>query len=106
MGKESLRDRAAKIRENTRSHLTPAQEQMRQDMAELHDAALAKSPDPLKLSAVFDEVMVQQATDPSITQAAWEIINEAGTGLQLNMKQWALVQRMIELGIIAGRAGS
>lgn len=115
---------------NTGSGLSPAQELMRQDFAaraearhqeilaqgtrthaEVEAMMRAAQGEPVRVSGAIDELignaLVAQDSEAKEVQAtAWEIINEAGTGLTLNMKQWAIVQRMIELGIIAGRAGS
>ncbi|QOP65258.1 hypothetical protein SEA_ZAYULIV_62 [Microbacterium phage Zayuliv] len=44
--------------------------------------------------------------DKELSEEALVIINEHGKGLKLGLKQWAIVQRLVEHGIISGRAGS
>lgn len=117
-------------RELSQPKLTPAQEQMRQDFvdraearrqemlrhghrtnAEIEAELRAARRVPITAGAAIDEligntILAHDAEAKEVQSVAHEIINEAGTGLQLSMQQWAIVQRMIELGIIAGRAGS
>ncbi len=61
---------------------------------------------PVPVSETFAELMGEQGSDPEVTEEAYRIINEAGDGLLLNLKGWAIVQKLVELGIVSGRAGS
>ncbi|QZE10350.1 hypothetical protein SEA_KATCHAN_62 [Microbacterium phage KatChan] len=80
-----------------------AQQVMRQEM----EAGVHKREDPAKLADVFEgEFGFDPEEDKAITEEALVIINEHGKGLRLGLKQWAIVQRLVEHGIISGRAGS
>ncbi|WNM75109.1 hypothetical protein SEA_MORRIGAN_64 [Microbacterium phage Morrigan] len=133
MGKDSLRDRATQIKKNTQPQVAHAQTVMRAEMeAGAHknltdldgaiaraDAAIAavKKPDrdldssvvnggmPTKLSDVLDEV-VGMPMDEDVQAEAMLIISEHGEGLVLNWQQWPIVTKLVEHGIISGRAGS
>lgn len=62
--------------------------------------------EPKALGDVLDDVVGVPSSDVEVTQEAWAIINEHGGDIQLGFHQWAIVQRMIEEGILKGRAGS
>lgn len=88
-----------------------AQQVMRQEMEQgVHKpqptVAIKGEDRPLSIGAVFDEVIGVSASDVEVTQEAWAIINEHGEGLVLNFQQWAIVQKLVEAGIVSGRAGS
>ncbi|QWS69729.1 hypothetical protein SEA_WILLIAMSTRONG_63 [Microbacterium phage WilliamStrong] len=91
MGKESLRDKALEIAAN--------QKLMREEM----EAGVHK---PQTLGSIVNDMMGIPNPDEDVRDEALRIINEAGQGLRLSLQQWATVQRMIELGIVSGRAGS
>lgn len=75
------------------SHLNDDQRQMAREMAE----------DPRRLSSVLqDEIGVDGVAGPDVKGQALDIINELGEDLVLNMRQWQIVQNMIEAGIVAG----
>lgn len=81
--------------EQDMSHMTPEQQLMAREMSQ-----------PKVLGDVLDEVIGVPSSDVEVTQEAWAIINEHGEGLVLGFAQWAIVQKLVEQGIISGRAGS
>lgn len=80
---------------------------MRREMGQVQPTVAIKGEDrPLSVGAVFDEVIGVPSSDVEVTQEAWAIINEHGEGLVLGFKEWAIVQALVEAGIVSGRAGS
>lgn len=61
--------------------------------------------EPAKLGNVLEEV-VGMPTDEDVREEALMLIREHGDGLVLNWQQWPIVQKLVELGIVSGRAGS
>lgn len=101
MGK-SLRDQGRKI-ESKKDHLkstpfetTPAQTLMRAEM----EAGVHKRT-PVKLGAVLDEVVGPREVH---TDIALDVINEHGQGLTTGFREWAIIQKMIEVGVARGYA--
>lgn len=79
-----------------RSHMSPEQQVMAREMSQ-----------PKKLNDVLkDEFGFDPEEDKALSEEALVIINEHGKGLRLGLKQWAIVQRLVEHGIVSGRAGS
>lgn len=62
--------------------------------------------EPKVLGDVLEDVVGVPSSDVEVTQEAWAIINEHGEGLVLGFKEWAIVQALVEAGIVSGRAGS
>ena len=89
------RDLDSSVVNGGRSHMTPDQRLMAREMSQ-----------PKVLGEVLDEVIGVPASDFDVTQEAWDIINEYGEGLVLGFKEWAIVQALVEAGIVSGRAGS
>jgi len=109
---QSLRDMAFET--------TPAQRLMRNEMeagmhkrkvivpgstkeeleAEVYNAE--KLREPVKASAVLDDLLGPVSEDRAVTEMALEIINEQAEGLVLNWQQWPIVQRLVEAGIRRG----
>lgn len=58
------------------------------------------------ISHIIGMVMGDQGSDKDVTEEAMLLIREHGDPLVLSIRQWATVQRLVELGIISGRAGS
>lgn len=78
--------------------LTPAQTIMRDEMGRgVHK--------PQRLDSVLADELGTLG-DPDVAEEALSLINELGTGLHLSLAQWAIVQRLVEAGIMSGRAGS
>ncbi|QIG58150.1 hypothetical protein SEA_ZEPP_62 [Microbacterium phage Zepp] len=112
--------------------MSAAQETMRQDMIaegnRVHEEALSSTeagthkttvpvhpPKPedragvlgtVKVSEVLNGLFGAPGDDKEVTEEAYAIINELGTGLSLGLNEWAIVQRLVEAGIVSGRAGS
>lgn len=81
-----------------------AQDTMRAEMeAGVHKP---KTEDPSKLSETLEALFGPKGSDKDVTATAYELINEHGTGLVLGFKEWAIVQKLVEAGIVSGRAGS
>lgn len=87
----SLRDMAFETRQ-------AAQTVMRRDM----ERGVHK---PQKLDSVLADELGTFG-DPEIAEEALLLIHEHGAGLQLSLGQWAIVQKLVEAGIVSGRAGS
>lgn len=77
------------------SHMSPEQQLMAREMSQ-----------PKRIGEVLGAVVGPQSVDKEVTEEAWAIINEHGEGLVLNWQQWPIVQKLVEAGIISGRAGS
>lgn len=80
---------------------------MRREMEARTRFHASQDEDPAKLANVLkDEFGFDPNEDKELTEEALVIINEHGKGLRLGLKQWAIVQRLVEHGIVSGRAGS
>lgn len=113
MGK-SLKDVSRKV-EKKREHLesmpfetTPAQRLMRSEMeAGLHKqtptVAIKGESRPMSVGAVLDDVVGQATSaEQPVTDLAYEIINRHGEGLKLGLREWQIIQNMVEAGIHEG----
>lgn len=89
------RDLDSSVVNGGRSHMTPDQQLMAREMSQ-----------PKRVGQVLDDMIGVPSSDVEVTQEAWAIINEHGEGLVLGFAQWAIVQRLVEHGIVSGRAGS
>lgn len=89
-----------------KSHLSEDQQLMRREMEADFQALRSRRRQPQVLKDVFEEMVSVPSSDVEVTQEAWAIIEEQGTGLVLGFNQWAIVQRLVEAGIVSGRARS
>ncbi len=99
MGKKHAKKRQA-LRDMA-YETTPAQRLMRSEIeAGMHKRQTL--PEPIKASAVLDDMLGPVSEDRAVTELAYEVINEHGDGLILDLKQWPIVQRLVEAGIRRG----
>lgn len=96
--KKKLSKKGKSLRDMAYETQTASNVIMRQDM----ERGLHK---PQKLDSVLAEEL-GTCGDPEVAEEALLLIHEHGAGLQLSLQQWAIVQRLVEAGIISGRAGS
>lgn len=90
-------------------HVTEAQVIMRRDIMNSHRTDLPVEPtirdemerSTVRLGTVLDELVGPQGTDSAITEVACEIIN-SHENLQLSLKQWQVVQEIVEHALRAG----
>jgi len=61
---------------------------------------------PQPIGEVLTHELGPQNADEDVRDEALMLIHEHGDGLHLSLGQWAIVQRLVEAGIISGRAGS
>jgi len=61
---------------------------------------------PITAGAVLDDLLGPVSEDEDVREEALMLIREHGDGLVLNWQQWPIVQKLVELGIVSGRAGS
>lgn len=81
---------------------TEAQIIMRRELSRDGD----KASKPKSVLQVFDELMGEQGSDKDVAEEAYELINQMADGLHLKIKEWAIVQKLVEAGIKAGRGVS
>jgi len=90
---ERLERENARLRQATITTLTPAQETMRQEMLG----------DVQSIKRVFDEMLGLPDVDPVVRQIALTVVDR-GPNVTLSLKQWSVVQGLIEAGVQAGIA--
>lgn len=95
MGKSKVERTRRHLESMSYETLTPEQALMKREMDQgLH-----------KLGAVLDEVVGTASTaGPEVTTLAYEVIEAHGDGLTLGLRQWQIVQNLVEAGIKAGYA--
>lgn len=95
----SLRDVAEAQRVMRREMEQGVHKGKRSDYASTENLGAA----PAKLGDVLDDVVGPETGSPTdIVSLAHQIIVEHGDGLVLGIKQWSIVQRLVEQGIWAG----
>lgn len=97
---KSLRDIAVEL---SSPHLNPAQVAMRHDMemANMVKAAQAVpiTAQPQTVLDVFDGMMGPQSPDARVAEVAHMLIEEHGAELRLGLKEFAIVQRIVEAAV-------
>ncbi|QZD98651.1 hypothetical protein SEA_JEMERALD_63 [Microbacterium phage Jemerald] len=63
------------------------------------DSSIVSGGKPQKLAEVFDSMMGSVGADANVTRMAHVLIEAQGEGLQLGLKQWGIVQRIVEAAV-------